>query len=124
MTYRERFDTDLYEEHCYDVALQQRSVLGFWIVLSLGAALIVVISYLIYVNLLAPSTPAISVERSLHILVTPAPARLLPLPTPSHPTHVKRQGRTMTILPQSRGANALLGGQGPALLSDGTWTAQ
>jgi hypothetical protein len=124
VTYREQFDANVYEERYHDVALQQHSALGLWVVLSLGATLIVVVSYLIYVNLLAPSTSALSVERSLHILVTSTPARIHSLPTPSRLTHVKRQGKPMTIIPQSRAANALLGGQGPALLSDGTWTAQ
>jgi hypothetical protein len=122
VTYREQFDADVYEERYHDMALQQQSALGLWVVLGLGATLIVVILYLIYVNLLTPSASAISVERSLHSLGAPAPGYRLPLP--SRPTNIKRQSRTMTIIPQSRAANALLGGQGPALLSDGTLTAQ
>lgn len=122
MTYREQFDADMYEERYHDLALQQRSVLGLWVVLGLSATLLVVITYLISVNLLMPSASATSVERSLHSLDTSALGHRLPLP--SSPANIKRQSRTMTMIPQSRAANALLGGHGPALLSDRTVTAQ
>ena len=123
MTYREQSDVALYEERYHDVVLQQRSTFGFWIVLSLGLTLMLVIAYLIYITTLAPAATVASVERSLHVLTTPVPTPFLSLPALTKSPNVKRHSRAVTVIPQSRAANALLGGQGPALLSEETWAA-
>lgn len=123
MTYRERCDVDLYEERYHDVVLQQRSTLGVWVVLSLGTTLIVVVSYLLYINLRVPVASSPSIERSLHILATPVPAPMLSLPALTSLSKSTRRNQTVTSIPQSRAANALLGGQGPALLPEEAWAA-
>lgn len=122
MTYREQSDVELYEERYHDVVLLRRSTFGLWVVLSLGATLVVIVSYLIYTTLLAPGVSAPSIERSLHILATPVPARILSLPALSSAPDTQHRGRAMTVIPQSRAANALLGGRGPALLPEEAWT--
>jgi hypothetical protein len=123
VTYRERCDVDLYEERYHDVVLQQRSTLGVWVVLSLGTTLIVVVSYLLYINLRVPVASSPSIERSLHILATPVPAPMLSLPALTSLSKSTRRNQTVTSIPQSRAANALLGGQGPALLPEEAWAA-
>jgi hypothetical protein len=123
VTYRERGDVDLYEERYHDVVLQQRSTLGVWVVLSLGATLIMVVSYLLYTTMQVPVVSDPSIERSLHILATPVPAPMLSLPALTSASNSKRRDQAVTSIPQSRAANALLGGQGPALLPEEAWAA-
>jgi hypothetical protein len=123
VTYREQCDVELYEERYHDVVLQQRSTLGVWVVLGLGATLIVVVFYLLYTNTRAPVTSSPSIERSLHILATPVPAPMLSLPALTSSSTSKRRNQAVTSIPQSRAANALLGGQGPALLPEEAWAA-
>jgi len=85
-------------------------------VTGLGVTLVLFLSYLVYSNLLLPSVDPLSLERSLRKLAESAPAMTVFLPEhvsafPLHPS-----GPAMTSVPQSRATNALLGGEGPALL--------
>lgn len=116
MTYREQFGSDFYEERYHDVVLKQRSMLGFWVVMSLGAMLVVFGAYLVYVNMIAPATSLPSLESSLHVIAAPVPASTFSLSALNNPPNFNRRDLAITVIPQSRAANALLGGQGPALL--------
>lgn len=113
MPYRETFDADLDDRYQLHVVLQQQSVLGPWVVLGLGAILAGFVVYLIVTNPLASLNTSLSPERSLRIM----PDKL----TATAPTkkllryHTGSWRVNATITPRNRAANALLGGQGPAL---------
>ena len=120
MLYRETFNADL-DDHRYQlhVVLHQQSVLGPWVVLGLGAILVGFVVYLIVTNPLTQADTALSSERSLRIIpdtfTTIAPTNKA----------LRRQigvwSVNAMIAPQNRTANALLGGQGPALPQERTF---
>jgi len=101
MTYRETNDADLYAEHLRDIVLERHSALGPWLAMGLLIMLTLFLSYLIYSNVIRPATVASSPELSLQSTST-----LVPPWAPA-----------ATSVPQSRATHALVGGEGPALLS-------
>ncbi len=114
MNYRETGDDVSYEEPIRDIVLRRPSVLGPWLVRGLGVTLACFLSYLVYANVLTPTVPSPSPERSLRLLTKSAPSvTLLPLKR-VRPRLSFLWGPAITSVPQSRVANALLGGDGPA----------
>jgi hypothetical protein len=114
--YRETGETDFYEEHLRDIVLKQQSTIGPWVVTGLGVTLVLFLSYLVYSNLRLPSADPLWSERSLRKLAESAPARTVFLPEHVRTLPRRPSGPAMTSVPQSRATNALLGGEGPALL--------
>jgi hypothetical protein len=102
------------DDHCRrDFVLKQPSTVGPWMALGLGMALVAFLGYLVYVNLLLPPYASGSAEYVLR-------------PEGAFTAHISRAKRiaqrplgrrqsTITVVPQGRAANALVGGQGPAL---------
>ena len=114
--YRETVNADLDDRYQLHVVLQQQSMLGPWVALGLGAVLAGFVVYLVITNLVTSTNTTLSLERSLRI--TPDIAA-----TTTPMDNVLRQPAGLwsvnaTIAPQNRAANALLGGQGPALPQD------
>ena len=119
MIYRERCNTDLYEEHLRDIVLRRHSAIGPWLVMGLGVMLVLFLSYLVYSNVLRPSQVAPSPERSLRMITDTAPATTVTaLDDSSFSLHPSWRPAA-TSVPQSRATNALVGGEGPALLPVG-----
>ena len=111
MTYREICDIDPYEERYANIGLKRRTALGPWLVMGLGIILMCFLAYLVYSNVLMPPVALSSPERSLR-MITASTATTPSLPDPrQHPQPLGVTGRAVS---QSRAANALLGGQGPA----------
>jgi len=109
----ETCDANLDDHYRRDFVLKQPSTVGPWVALGLGVTLVAFLGYLVYVNLLLPPSAAGSPEHFLR-------------PEVAFTSHVSRSKRTaqrplerhqpaLTVVPQGRAANALLGGQGPAL---------
>ena len=115
MIYRETGNTALCEESIRDIVLSRRSVLGPWLVMGLGVILALLLSYLVYANLLTPAVPSPSPERSLRLLTKSAPTAPPPQFERVYPRPSFIWGPAVTSVPQSRAADALLGGDGPAL---------
>lgn len=110
---RETFNADLDDRYQLHVVLQPRSMLGPWVVLGLGAILAGFVVYLIVTNPMTQTNTALSLERSLRIM----PDTLTTL-SPMNKVlrqHTGSWSVNATMAPQNRAANALLGGQGPAL---------
>ena len=109
----ETSDTNLDEPYHRDFVLKQPSTVGPWVALGLGVTLLAFLGSLIYINLLLPPSASISAERVLR------PEAELFLPgsylkrTSQRPP--ERRKPALTVVPQGRAPNALLGGQGPAL---------
>ena len=109
----ETYDTNLDEQYRRDFVLKQPSTVGPWVALGLGITLLAFLGSLVYMNLLLPPSASVSPERALHPeaeFVSPG----------SHPKRtsqrsLERRKPAITIVPQGRAPNALLGGQGPAL---------
>ena len=116
MTYREKSDTDLYGEHIRDIVLERHSALGPWLVMGLLTVLTLFLCYLIYSNVLRPTTVASSPERSLRMMNEGA-LTTTSTPDPSTSALVPPWTPVATSVPQSRATHALVGGEGPALLS-------
>jgi len=109
------------DDHCRrDFVLKQPSTIGPWMALGLGVALVAFLGYLVYVNLLLPSSASSLAEYALR------PEGALT----SHVSRAKRMAQRplgrrqpmITVVPQGRAANALVGGQGPALPLDHAMT--
>ena len=109
----ETYDPNLDEQYRRDFVLKQPSTVGPWVALGLGVALVAFLGSLVYMNLLLPPSAAVSPERALRPeaeFVSPG-------------SHAKRSSQRLlerrkpaiTVVPQGRAPNALLGGQGPAL---------
>ncbi|MCZ6876375.1 MAG: hypothetical protein O7G88_23075 [bacterium] len=114
MIYRERSDAELYDDHLRDIVLKRHSPVGPWLVMGLGAALALFLCYLVFSNIIRPAPVAASHERSLRMM-TETPS--LPRATPDWPAALAMPWRSAaTSVPQSRATNALVGGEGPALL--------
>ena len=113
MTSWETSDTNLDEPYHRDFVLKQPSTVGPWVALGLGVILLAFLGSLIYINLLLPPSASISAERVLR----PEAELVLPGPylkrTSQRP--LERRKPAITVVPQGRAPNALLGGQGPAL---------
>jgi hypothetical protein len=116
VTYRERCDTDLYSEHPGNIVLSRHSVIGPWLVMGLGVTLALFLFYLIYSNLLLTTLEPSSPERSLRMLAESASATTISFADHRDLLHQHQWGPATTSVPRSRATNALLGGEGPALL--------
>jgi hypothetical protein len=115
VTYRETFDADLEDPRRQDVVLQQRSVIGPWVALGLGIVLVGFLAYLIYSNVIVSVPPSASLERSLRVVTEPTPTTIALRARRPSPHQPEPGSAAITVVPQSRAINALLGGQGPAL---------
>ena len=114
VTYRERCEINPYEERYDNIALKRQTAFGPWLVMGLGIILVLFLAYLVYSNLLVPPAALSSPERSLRIIAESATAMAMTLPEPLNQQHLQQLGVAGRTVPQSRAANALLGGQGPA----------
>ena len=113
MTSWETYDTNLDEQYHRNFVLKQPSTLGPWVAFGLGITLLAFLGSLVYVNLLLPPSPSISPERSLRPEAELDSSRSRP--RRSTQRSLDRWKTTITVVPQGRAPNALLGGQGPAL---------
>jgi hypothetical protein len=112
VTYREIYDNDPYEGRYANIGLKRQPSLGPWLVMGLGIILMCFLAYLVYSNVLMPPVVFSSPERSLRMIAASTlTTTALPAPRQQHPQPLGITGRAV---PQSRAANALLGGQGPA----------
>ena len=109
----ERCDANLDDQDRRDFVLKQPSTVGPRVALGLGVLLVVFLSYLVYVNL---SFPAPASGASEHFL--PPEVAFTARVAGSKRTArmpLERHQPAVTMVPQGRAVNALLGGQGPAL---------
>lgn len=113
MTSWETCDADLDDQYHRDFVLKQPSTVGPWVALGLGVTLVAFLSYLVYVNVLLPLPAAGSPEYLLRPEVAFTSRVLRSKRTAQRP--LERHQPATTLVPQGRAANALLGGQGPAL---------
>lgn len=117
--YRESCDTDpdlCYEQQYQNMALKQPTRLGPWLVMSLGTTLVGFLVYLVSSNLHAPIPPQPSPEHAPHSITDTATLTGVPYADALGSLQLRLPGAAITAVPHSRSANALLGGQGPALL--------
>jgi hypothetical protein len=109
----ETYDPNLDEQYDRNFVLKQPSTVGPWVACGLGVILLAFLGSLVYVNLLLPPSPSVSLERSLRPEAELASSRSRP--KRSTQRSLERRKKTITVVPQGRAPNALLGGQGPAL---------
>src|SRR5262245_36097915 len=109
----ETYDTNLDEQAHRDFVLKQPSAVGPWVALGLGVTLLAFLGSLVYMNLLLPPSASVSAERTLR----PEAEFVSPRSSPKHTSQrsLERRKPALTVVPQGRAPNALLGGQGPAL---------
>ncbi len=112
MTSWEMCDANLDEQYRRDFVLKQPSTVGPWVALGLGVTLVAFLGYLVYVNLIFPSASG-SPEHFLRPEAAFASRVSHSQRTAQRPSEKHRLA--VTMVPQGRAANALLGGQGPAL---------
>lgn len=117
MIYREKSDTDLYAEHLRDIVLKRQSTLGPWLVMGLFTTLTLFLAYLVFSNLIQPVTVVASPERSLRMMNQEALMTATTLPDQPPSALAPPWTPAATNVPQSRASHALVGGEGPALLS-------
>jgi hypothetical protein len=108
----ETSDTHLDEQYHRDFVLKQPSTVGPWVALGLGVALLAFLGSLVYMNLLLPPSASVSPERTLRPEAEFVSSRSYPKRTSQR---LDRRKPAITVVPQGRAPNALLGGQGPAL---------
>jgi hypothetical protein len=109
----EAYDTNLDERYQRDFVLKQPSTVGPWVALGLGVTLLAFLGSLVYVNLLLPPSLSGSPERSLRLEAELTPPGSYPKRISQR--SLERRKPAITVVPQGRAPNALLGGQGPAL---------
>ncbi len=109
----ETSDTNLDEPYHRDFFLKQPSTVGPWVALGLGVTLLAFLGSLVYINLLLPPSTSVLPERVLR----PEAEFVLPGSSPKRTSQRSLEQRkpAITVVPQGRAPNALLGGQGPAL---------
>lgn len=117
MIYREKSDADLYAEPLRDIVLKRQSALGPWLVMGLFTMLTLFLAYLVYSNLIRPVTVVASPERSLRMMNEEALMTTGSMPDQPTSALVPPWTLAATNVPQSRATHALVGGEGPALLS-------
>ena len=112
----ETSDTHLDEQYQRDFVLKQPSTVGPWIALGLGVTLLAFLGSLVYMNLLLPPSVSVSAEHPLR----PEAEFVSSGSSPKHTNQrsLERHKPALTVVPQGRAPNALLGGQGPALPPD------
>jgi len=106
-------DADFDDQYHRDFVLKQPSRVGPWLALGLSVTLGAFLGYLVSVNLLLPPSPPVSPARAPHSeaeLASPVSRLRHTTPRP-----LERRMPAITVVPQGRAPNALLGGQGPAL---------
>ena len=113
MTSREMCDANLNDHYRRDFVLKQPSTVGPWVALGLGVTLLAFLAYLVYVNLLLPPLAADSPEHFFRPEVAFTSRVAHVQRTTQRP--LERRQPAITVVPQGRVANTLLGGQGPAL---------
>lgn len=113
MTSWEMHDANLDDQYRRDFVLKQPSTVGPWVALGLGVTLVAFLGYLVYVNVLLPLPAAGSPEYRLRPEVAFTARVARSKRTTQRP--LERPKPVATLVPQGRAANALLGGQGPAL---------
>jgi hypothetical protein len=109
-------DAHLDEQYHRDFVLKQPSTMGPWIAIALGVTVLSFLGSLVYINCLLPPSASVSSERVLR----PRAAFISP------GSHSKRTSQrslvrrkpAITVVSQDRAPNALLGGEGPALLPE------
>lgn len=113
VTYRETCNAEIDNVRSEDVRLRQHSTSGPWIALGLGVMLAVLLTYLIYANVLFPPAPLSSPEHSMRLLDDPSSWRgtwrAQQVPSSTEPPQANKKSSA-----QNRTPYALLGGQGPA----------
>jgi hypothetical protein len=109
----ETYDTNLDEQCQRDFVLKQPSTVGPWVALGLGVTLLAFLGSLVYMNLLLPASASVSSERALRPEAEFVSPGLYPKRTSQR--FLERRKPAITVVPQGRAPNALLGGQGPAL---------
>jgi len=109
----ETCDANLDDQYRRDFVLKQPSTVGPWVALGLGVTLVAFLSYLVYVNVLLPLPASGSSEYLLRPEVAFTSRIARSKRTAQRP--LERYKPAATLVPQGRAANALLGGQGPAL---------
>lgn len=107
------YDPQNEEQYRRDFVLKQPSTVGPWVALGLGVTLVAFIGYLVYVNLLLPSPVHGWAERVAHF--DTGTSSMLVASKRSPQRAAERRKSAVTVLPQGRAPNALLGGRGPAL---------
>src|SRR6266436_5825774 len=109
----ETCDANLDDHYRRDFVLKQPSTVGPWVALGLGVTLVAFLGSLVYMNLLLPSPASVSPERARR----PEAEFILPGSSPKRTSQRSLEQRkpAITVVPQGRAPNALLGGQGPAL---------
>lgn len=109
----EMCDANLDDHYRRDFVLKQPPTVGPWVALGLGVTLVAFLSYLVYVNVLLSLPAAGSPEQLLRLEV--ASTSRLSRATRTAQRPLERRQPAAILVPQGRAANALLGGQGPAL---------
>jgi len=112
----ETYNAPLDEKYRRDFVLKQPSTMGPWVALGLGVILLGFLGSLVYMNCLLPPSASGSSERALRpraALVSPGSYSK----RTSQRSPVRRKP-AITVVSQGRAANALLGGEGPALLPE------
>ena len=101
----ETSDTSLDEPYHRNFVLKRPSTVGPWVSLGLGVTLLAFLGSLVYINLLLPPSASVLSES---VLPGSSPKR-------TSQRSLERRKPAITVVPQGRAPNALLGGQGPAL---------
>ena len=109
----ETCDANLDDHYRRDFVLKQPSTVGPWVALGLGVTLVAFLGYLVYANLLLPLSASGSSEPLLRSEMAFTSRVLRSKRSAQRP--LERHRPALTLVPQGRAANALLGGQGPAL---------
>jgi hypothetical protein len=109
----ETSDTSLDEPYHRNFVLKRPSTVGPWVALGLGVTLLAFLGSLVYLNFLLPASASVLPERVLR------PEAEFGLPGSyskrTSQRSLERRKPAITVVPQGRAPNALLGGQGPAL---------
>ncbi len=113
MTARETYITDLDEQSDRDFVLKQPSTAGPWVALGLGLTVLVFLGALLHVNFIAAPLSGRTSAQTGREEGAALPAAHVKGGTQRA---VERRQPTATVGSQGRMINALLGGQGPALV--------
>jgi hypothetical protein len=109
-------DAHLDEQYHRDFVLKQPSTMGPWIALALGVTVLAFLGSLVYMNCLLPPSASVSSERALRPMAAFVSPGSHSKRTSQH--SLVRRKPAITVVSQDRAPNALLGGEGPALLPE------
>lgn len=108
-----------YDEHGrHDLVLARPSRLGPWIAAGLGGILVVFLGYLVYANRGTQPLASASLARGLPRSGGEAPSSLFDVKQ-ANKRLLERRRFTAAATARARATNALLGGDGPALPTEG-----